>query len=167
MNQDKQIKHKSGVFKRDRVAELLEAAKAVPDKAETKETLTVGELIPKLWPAIGKFMNKRYNYRDIAKWMISQGVNASEDTLISAIGDQARKHDKGREKNVNGDKIDKPVKEKIKSTTDRQPKKKNEQVTSTGNMNSNNSKSDTHSKKDNQNNKIDTENTSPAFIEEV
>lgn len=88
--------NKNGVFKRDRITDLLELAKMVPDKAETKEALTVGELIPRLWPAIGKFLNKRYNYRDIAKWMIEQGVSASEETLVTAIGDEARKHNKGR-----------------------------------------------------------------------
>jgi hypothetical protein len=88
--------NKSGVFKRTKISDLLELAKAVPDKAETKEDLTVGELIPRLWPAIGKFLDKRYNYRDIAKWMIEQGVAASEDTLMTAIGDEARSRGKGR-----------------------------------------------------------------------
>lgn len=98
---------KKGVIKRDRIADLLAAAKSIPDKAETKEDLTVGELIPRLWPAIGRFMGQGYNYRDIAIWMKNNGVDASEDTLVSAIGEHVRKRGKGRNKkaDVPGDSV--------------------------------------------------------------
>ena len=96
MDQIAPFRGKSGVFKRDRIADLIAAAKAIPDKSDTKDELTVGELIPKLWPAIGKMMGKQYSYKDIAHWMIENGVAASQDTLITAIGDEVRKRGKGR-----------------------------------------------------------------------
>jgi len=96
MDQIVPFRGKSGVFKRDRIADLIAAAKAIPDKSDTKDELTVGELIPKLWPAIGKMMGKQYSYKDIAHWMIENGVAASQDTLITAIGDEVRKRGKGR-----------------------------------------------------------------------
>jgi hypothetical protein len=78
-------------FKREEIPKLIEAARRLPKKADTKEDLNIQELIPRIWPALGALLGKGYNYEDVAEFLINNGVEASPETLKSAIGDEARK----------------------------------------------------------------------------
>lgn len=154
---------KKGVIKRARIADLLEAAKSMPDKAETKEDLTVGEMIPRLWPAIGKFMGKGYSYRDIATWMKDNGVDASEDTLVSAIGEEVRKRGKGRTAKT----VENEESPKVKTPVVRQNGKAPAQAVQSPPMNGAGSKTDQDTDQPKKQPVPTASRTSAAFNEDV
>ena len=79
------------MFKRSLIEELIRSAKALPKKAETKDELNVQEVVCLGWPAVAQMRKKGYQYKDIARFLIEQGVPASEETLLSALSEEARR----------------------------------------------------------------------------
>jgi hypothetical protein len=77
-------------LRRSDITNLLTAANEMPKKSQTIEQLNVKEAVAALLPALRKLRSKGYSYQDIAQWLISNGMAASEDTITSKIGEVLR-----------------------------------------------------------------------------
>ena len=80
---------RSGAYKRSKVKDLLTTLKHIPKKSDTKDDLSVVELIEKVWPGVMTMRSKGYTYTDIATYLLEHGVQASVETMKSALGDVA------------------------------------------------------------------------------